>query len=237
MSGYGEFAKFYDTFNADASDNVELIRRAMKQWRPTANSLLELGCGTGAVLSGFTDLQRLVGLDASASMLEIARTKVPSATFVLDDMAHFTLDEKFDVVACVFDALNHLERFEQWCSLFECVADHLEPGGLFVFDVNTLGRLEALVDAPAMVMNVDDATLTMTITDSGALTNWEIRVVSNAENEVTVASENIRELAVELDLVRTALSPYFEIVDDDDGTGQRPSDDSSRAFFVARRRR
>ncbi len=238
VSGYGNFARYYDELSGDAGDNIELIRNAVTTWRPLANSLLELGCGTGSVLTGFADFERVVGIDHSEAMLKIARVKVPFAELILGDMSQFDLGQRFDVVACVFDTLNHLERFSQWQSLIDCVARHLEPGGLLVFDVNTLSRLQSFVHAPPLVLDVDGATIIMNVTEKSAgLTDWEIRIFTAVGDHYELSSEHVSELAAELDLLRTALSAEFEILDEDDGSGARPNDDSSRAHFVARRRR
>jgi SAM-dependent methyltransferase len=238
VSSYGEFANYYDALSGDGSENIEIIRREVARWRPSARSLLELGCGTGSVLRGFTDFDTLSGLDLAAPMLTLARAKVPTANLILADMANFHLGERFDVVVCVFDTLNHLESFSQWRSLMECVSEHLVPGGLFIFDVNTLGRLESFVGEPPQVFRIEDATITMHATKlANNVTEWEIHIERGEDAELETVSELVRELGVELDLIRTALSADFEIVDEDDGTGQRPDDDSQRAHFVARRRR
>jgi SAM-dependent methyltransferase len=238
VSGYREFARHYDAVMGDGAVNSGVILEAIARWRPETTRLLELGCGTGSVLAGLESVETLVGLDASAEMLEVAVAKVPRARFVLTDMSRFDLGERFDVVACVFDTLNHLSEFAQWVSCIECVAEHLEPGGLFVLDVNTVGRLEQLVDDPPWVVAVDGRTVTMEVVDAGeSLVTWVVRVTEgNGEDVVEVEREEVQELGVELDLLRAALSASFEIVDEDDGFGERPSDDSRRAFFVARRR-
>ena len=102
------------------------------------------------MLAGLGDVDRLTGLDRSPAMLERARAKVPHARFVQGDMTTFELGERFDAVICVFDTLNHLARFEHWRALFARAAAHLHDGGLFAFDVNTVGQLERLAAAGAV---------------------------------------------------------------------------------------
>ena len=83
-------------------------------------------------------------------MLATARAKVPRARFVQADMTTFDLDERFDAVICVFDTLNHLVNLRRWRALFDRAAAHLYAGGLFVFDVNTVGQLRRLGDGAAV---------------------------------------------------------------------------------------
>ena len=93
-------------------------------------------------------------------MLARARARVPRARLIEADMTDFDLGERFDAVICVFDTLNHLTDFERWCALFERVAAHLRTGGLFAFDVNTVGQLRRLAQPPPWTLEVTGATVT-----------------------------------------------------------------------------
>src|SRR5260370_7280717 len=87
----------------------------------------------------------VTGVDQSPEMLAIAAKNAPTATLVPADITKFSLETRFDVVICMFDTLNHVSDFTGWLEVFDRVHEHLvEGGGLFVFDVNTVGRLRAL---------------------------------------------------------------------------------------------
>ena len=57
-------------------------------------------------------IRSLTGLDQSPEMLALAERKVPRARLIQGDMSSFSLGERFDVVICVFDSLNHLLTFD-----------------------------------------------------------------------------------------------------------------------------
>ena len=237
MREYQQFAQFYDALMGDGSSRSARILEAIDRFDVGATSLLELGCGTGSVLEGLVLIPRLVGLDASAEMLSAATAKVPSAEFLLGDMTDFDLGTTFDVVACVYDTVNHLVNYEAWESLFQGVARHLEPGGLFIFDLNTIGRLHQLVTSPPWVHDFDGNTLIMDVrSDGDELTLWDIRVFASAgDGTFTLHQENIRELGVALETVRTTLATDFDLLHEEDDSGNPPTDESSRAYFVYRR--
>ncbi len=238
MADYQEFAQFYDLLMGDGSSRSSRILEAIKRFEVDAMSLLELGCGTGSVLVGLESIPTLVGLDVSPEMLSAAAQKVPSAQLVLGDMTSFDLGARFDVVACVFDTVNHLVTFEEWSSLFSNVARHLRPGGLFIFDLNTIGRLRQLAASPPWVHDFDDNTLIMDVRNGGDdMTVWDIRVFAPSQGGgFSLHQESIRELGVSLDAVRTALAREFELLVEEDDAGNPPTDESVRAFFVYRRR-
>ena len=90
------------------------IRRLIRQHTPTARTLLELACGTGAILKILARYYDVVGLDLSPQMLSIARKKLPHVRLYRKDMVRFDLGTKFDVIICVFDSINHVLRFADW---------------------------------------------------------------------------------------------------------------------------
>ena len=118
MPSYERFARFYDAAMDDPGPRAERVLGFIDRYRPGATTLLELGCGTGSILARLHSVPTLTGLDRSPEMLAVARGKVPGARLIEGDMSSFSLGERFDVVVCVFDTLNHLLDFGAWQSVF-----------------------------------------------------------------------------------------------------------------------
>jgi len=241
VASYEHFARWYDELMGDADadplGNVARIRGYLARHLPGARSLLELGCGSGTIMAGL-DLPRMTGLDRSPGMLARARAKVPRARFVQGDIASFELDERFDALICVFDTLNHLERFELWSALFERAAAHLQGGGLLAFDVNTLGQLRRLAAAAPWTRELSGATVTQAVDWlGGPRFAWRVRICERLGDGRTVRrDERIGELGVPLAALDAALAPWFEPLERSDGAGGDPDDESARAYFAYRRR-
>lgn len=209
----------------------------IQRYAPGARSVLELGCGTGAVLAGLGSGWLLTGVDRSPEMLAIARRRCPAARLLEGDIRSFALSESFDVVLCVYDTLNHVPTFEGWLQVFDRVREHLREGGLFVFDLNTIGRLRRLAASPPWVQNFDGNTLIMDVELSAeGLSEWDIRVFEHRDQDNFVLfHERITERGVPLDLVRGALTGGFELLEESDPDGNLPNDESTRAYFALRR--
>jgi hypothetical protein len=169
-------------------------------------------------------------------MLEIARAKVPSARLVEADLVSFHLGERFDVAICVFDTVNHLPSLAAWRDLFDRVADHLVADGLFIFDVNTVTKLRRLGDAPPWVHDFDGNVLIMNVEFDGHRSSvWDIRVFEQMDDgRFGLHHERISELGVPLDDIRSALQDRFKLIDEHDPDNLRPSDESSRVYFICR---
>ena len=236
MSEYAAFARFYDALNDEPESRSRKMLRYIDRFAPDATSVLELGCGTGSVLAGLGSGFALTGIDQSSEMLAIARRKCPAANFHQCDIASFALKERFDVVLCVFDTMNHVESFDRWLDVFERVSEHLQPGGLFVFDLNTLGRLQFLGESPPWVHHFDGNTLIMDVEFDGVSRSvWDVKVFEHESDDTfRLCHERIVELGVPLDAVREALAPRFEILDETDPDGNAPNDESVRAYFACR---
>lgn len=108
--------------------------------------LLDLACGTGTATlllaeTGFD----LIGLDLSKEMLAAARAKAGAKKKLIDwrqgDMRRFKLDGPVDAAICLFDSVNYLIHESEMVDCFACVRNSLRPGGMFLFDMNTIHTL------------------------------------------------------------------------------------------------
>ena len=245
MPAYAEFAGFYDQIMGDRSVDVARVRTYITRFHPAAGSLLELGCGTGAMLAGLARDLKVTGLDRSPEMLAVAAKTVPAAPLIQADMTAFSLGVRFDVVICVFDTLNHLPRLADWQAMFDRVHEHLADGGLFVFDVNTTQRLRRLWRGPAFASDFGEHSMIMDVQPAAAsgdpgnaeLSLWTVKIFERIDGDVfRLHEERIPELGVPLATIRQALAPHFDLLDATGLDGEPASDESSRAFFAYRRR-
>ncbi len=238
IPAYDAFAPFYDAVNGEPVERIRQILALITHYRPDATSVLELGCGTGAVLAGLGSGFRLAGIDQSAGMLAVAERRLPGASLHLGDITNFALAETFDVVICVFDTLNHVITLDGWRAVFARAAQHLVDGGLLVFDCNTVGRLEELGSMAPWVHDFDGHTLIMSVNfDQPPLAFFDLRIFESlGGGTFREHQEVIVEQAVELLTVRELLDSDFELLELCDDDGQRATDASARAIVSARRR-
>lgn len=148
MSSYGAaFAEVYNRRWAGFARGMAPRVQAFYESLPQASrhrSVLDLCCGTGQLAVHFLDEgYRVVGLDRSEDMLAWARrnsgrhVESGRARFVRGDVRDFHLEERFGLATCLFDSLNHLDGLDDLERCFQCVRGALDPGGVFIFDLNT----------------------------------------------------------------------------------------------------
>jgi ubiquinone/menaquinone biosynthesis C-methylase UbiE len=117
---YDGFAERYDSarygsaaqlkVDAAAKDAVLALLRGRQL---DGARVLDVGCGTGRFARLFADRGAAVtGIDSSPRMLDIARERVPEATFALDDVLAPALEGHFEVVVCS-QVLTHLHEYER----------------------------------------------------------------------------------------------------------------------------
>jgi len=238
VADYDRFAPFYDRVMGDRTAEVDRIRTYISKHHQGAQSLLELGCGTGALLAGLAADLSVTGIDRSPEMLSVAARTVPAARLVQADITAFALPARFDVVMCMFDTLNHVTTVDGWNSLFRCAHEHLSDGGLFVFDVNTSGRLQRLAGAPPYLDEFDGNVVVMTVRSArDGLVLWETRIFEHQKDDIyRLHDEPIYELGLPVAQIRAALAGRFELMEEESLDGSPVSDSSDRLFFVYRRR-
>jgi SAM-dependent methyltransferase len=117
QGGDGFCPEFFEELAAIEEKNFwfqarnRLILSCFKRFFPDTDSLLEVGCGTGFVLSGIAGKFpgiNLVGSEYFAEGLPFARGRVPHATLIQADAREIPYVEEFGVV-CAFDVLEHIE--------------------------------------------------------------------------------------------------------------------------------
>lgn len=92
-----------------------LIQWSLQKYFLNCRSLLEVGCGTGFVLSGLAGAfpaMRLVGSEIFTAGLKFSAIRVPAADLVQMDARQIPYFEEFDVVAA-FDVIEHIKEDEQ----------------------------------------------------------------------------------------------------------------------------
>jgi SAM-dependent methyltransferase len=214
------------------------VRSLIQKHHPEAITVLELACGTGSVLKQLDSDYEVTGVDLSERMLEVAARKLPHARLIRADMTRVALDERFDVVLCVYDSINHLLKFAQWEAVFDRAHAHLEDGGLFIFDVNTERRLASFVPQPAVTQWFGDGHLmVLDVVDGGkGVFVWSIRVFEHLGNgSYRLHTEDIREVAFPTERIRRRLQKRFRRVWTYDEERSRPSPSSGRLHFVCRK--
>ncbi len=141
MSGFDTFARWYDGFSdlGYYDDYARFIHRAVSaQSDITVTDILDLGCGTGLLSSRLEKSgYSVIGIDDSAEMLSRARMASETLLLTQQSITDFELYGTVQAVVCTQDTLNYLPVKEQLSCCFSLVANYLEPGGLFIFDVNT----------------------------------------------------------------------------------------------------
>jgi SAM-dependent methyltransferase len=97
--------------------------------------LLDICCGSGEFAAWIAKTHRVVGIDLSRAMLDVARNKVANACFEQKDMRTFRLVTRdFDAAVCFYNSFNQLMSTGSLRKALVSTALHLRPGGWFLFD-------------------------------------------------------------------------------------------------------
>lgn len=130
-------SRHYDAMNGSEGSDVNFyVEQAVKK----RGTVLDLACGSGRFSIPISRKGlKVTGLDVSATMLNLAKTKALEnkleINFKIGDIRLFELNKKFDFIFCGFNSSQHLHEEKEFRSFLSCVRDHLEPDGVFAFDI------------------------------------------------------------------------------------------------------
>lgn len=154
IESYGAFADYYDALTENVHYEVraaaihQLIHaytsKELVSCEVDRHLLLDLACGTGSFSEEMAKLGwEVIGVDSSEDMLMQAYEKraasplAGAVQYLCQDMRKLDLYGTVSVTLCMLDSINHLPAATDVRQVFSRVGLFTNPGGLFLFDVNT----------------------------------------------------------------------------------------------------
>ena len=245
MSGYRDFAGFYDrlTEDVDYAARASYFHKLAERYSPPGKLLLDLACGTGSLSLALSRLgYDVIGVDGSYEMLSVAMEKKGEepVLFLCQDMDRLDLYGTVDLTVSALDSLNHVTDPEQLQRVFDRVSLFTNPGGLFLFDMNTPFKHREILADNAFVYDLDqlycvwqneldesgrDVTIHLDFfvpEEDGRYSRWEEEITERAYTR-----EEVR------NFVERAGLELLEIYHEDSLEPPRP--DSQRLVYLARK--
>ena len=140
------------------------------------NTVVDLCCGTGIMTQLLAkEGYDMIGIDLSEDMLEVARERSRKETgeqgpesqkgsekekqilYLCQDMREFELFGTVGAVVCICDSLNYLIEEEDLLQTFRLVNNYLFPGGVFLFDFNTVHKYRDVIGDSVIAENREEA--------------------------------------------------------------------------------
>ena len=151
MDAYHNLAVSYDrlTNDVDYEATVAFYHEILKREGLSPRTAVDLACGTGTV-TAILARQGLdvIGVDMSEEMLTVAMEKVMDMAqpprFVCQKLQELHLPRGVDLAVCALDSLDYVTDPADCREAIRRVYKALNPGGIFIFDVNTPEKLRAM---------------------------------------------------------------------------------------------
>ncbi len=160
-NAYTGFASVYDELmdNVPYDEWAKCYHRILKEHGITDGLICDLACGSG----NMTDRLRrmgydMIGVEISEDMLGIARAKegADQILYLQQDMCAFELYGTVRACTLVCDSLNYLLEEEEILAMLRLVNNYLDPGGIFIFDFNTVEKYAGVIGDTTIAENRED---------------------------------------------------------------------------------
>lgn len=152
MSAYEALAGVYDALTEDVGyrRRADYLEKLFQKSRIPVHTVLDLACGTGEMTAILTERgYELIAADASPDMLARAREKAADLpgeppVFLNQSMPALDLYGTVDAAVCCLDSLNYLTSPRDVQKTFQRLHLFISPGGVLIFDVNSVEKLSSL---------------------------------------------------------------------------------------------
>ena len=248
LSAYGSFAKVYDLFMEDVpyEEWCGYIRELLFEAGIGEGLVLELGCGTGRLTRLLAEAgYDMIGVDNSEAMLAVAREAEDERDvrgdilYLLQDMRSFELYGTVRAVVSVCDSMNYLLKEEELLAVFRLVNNYLDPGGLFIFDLNTAYKYQELLGETTISENREEGSFIWEnyYDEESGINEYGLTLFIREEGELFRRYEETHyQRAYPIDTVRRLLTEAgMEFVASYDAfTREPPAPESERIYVIAR---
>ena len=151
MLAYHELAQSYDRLTNDVNYAavVDFYYKILDKEGLRPRTAVDLACGTGsvAILLAKLGLQ-VTAVDMSEDMLCVAMQKAQDMenrpVFVRQKLQELSLPRGVDLAVCALDSMDYITDPADCAEAIRRVYRILNPGGCFIFDVNTPEKLKAM---------------------------------------------------------------------------------------------
>ena len=161
MDAYTGFAEVYDLFMDDIpyEDWCTYLVGLLRDQGLTEGLVLDLGCGTGKLTRLLSEAgYDMIGVDASADMLEIAVGENPDGRilYLQQDMRELELYGTVRAAVSICDSMNYLLEYGELVRVLRLVDNYLDPGGIFIFDMNTPYKYREILGEQTIAENREE---------------------------------------------------------------------------------
>lgn len=246
MDAYTSFASVYDLF----MDNVPYeqwsgyLVSLLQEYGIEDGLVLDLGCGTGSLTEQLAKKgYDMIGVDNSSDMLEIAMDKKAASgldiLYLLQDMRDFELYGTVRAVVSICDSMNYILSEDELTTVFRLVNNYLDPGGIFIFDLNTIYKYSCLMGDATIAENREEGSFIWenSYYEEDRMNEYDLTLFIRQDFGLYEKYEETHyQKAYELETVKQLLADagMEYICAYDAFTREQPRDDSERIYVAAR---
>ena len=245
---YGVFSEFYDALTANVSyDTVaQVLSSLLTRYGKSRGLLLDLACGTGSVSVRLAEKgYEVIGVDLSPEMLAEAQNKAykngQNILFLCQDMTKLDLYGTVDAAVCTLDGLCHLPDEGSVFAALGKVSLFMNPGGVFLFDVNSVYKHRAVLGNNTFVYDTDEVYCVWqnTLLPDGVTVQMDLDFFEpvSDEGDYVRQSERFTERAYPRETLEAMLKKAgFTVLGVFDGYTENPAHDTSERLLFAVRK-
>lgn len=247
---FGDYSNYYNLLYRDKDyvGEVRYVHELIRKHHPEAETILNLGCGTGnhdfeLAKFGYS----VTGVDLSNGMLVAAKSRLssldpqPPLSFLQGDVRSIRLGTTFDVIISLFHVMSYQTTNDDLQAILATVKAHLNPGGIFLFDCwygpavltdPPVVRLKRLEDDEVEVLRIAEPVIHYN--ENVVEVNYQMMVTEKTTGKVEQLSEVHRMRYLFMPEIVGHLSAHCirTVLAEEWMTGREPGNGTWSVFFI-----
>lgn len=243
---FAVLSSYYDLFNgADYAGYADYIEKVFKTYGSGQESLiLDLACGTGRLTEELSDRgYDMIGADISEEMLSLAMSRSyereRQILYLNQDMREFELYGTVDAIICSLDGISYLTEKADAEKCFKLIRNYLNPGALFLFDINSVYRFKEILSKRDYFLDEDGVYLgwKSSLDDKKSICELSLTFFVETENGDYIKKEEtqVERVWEKAEITETLERCGLEVIDVFGGFDmQKATETDEKWYFVCR---
>lgn len=247
MTSYDVFSRFYDRLMSDINygERAEFIISLLGRYGLKPGIVLDLACGTGRLSRALA--QRgcdVIAADRSQGMLSAGAQSNGSSNgrvmFLRQDMRSLDLYGTVSGAVCHLDGINHLMSPASVLKTFGRVSLFTEPGGAFIFDLNSPYKFENIFAGNCFIYDYGDIFCSWqnSYSENTKICRFDLTFFEDTGAGYRRSDEHFGERAYTTEQIENMLGASgMELCEVFDGySALPPREESQRLLYIARKK-
>jgi len=219
-------------------EKYTLLQKLCKQHKVYPKQVFELKCGDGELLKYFAEKSKVYGIESSEKDYTKAKENIPEGKFYRQNINSFRIPFQGQLIYCTKSAFNKITKYTDREKAFTKIASHLEPYGLFIFQIHTDKYYKSFENQTHYTQKEESHHITEHNKSKNNIYHTKLKTFTHQKDNTYLLSESSSsETTFPLTQIKKSLQQHFENISITDIKWKKTNTHSNDIYIICQKGR